>query len=67
MWRLFKLIFWLLAFVYLTMLQKRLDARGGAGREAPAVSVAENLFQREMRSREWVQEGLDQTSPRGGK
>ena len=39
MWKLVQLIFWLIVFTYLTLLNKNLDARGGAVREAPVESV----------------------------
>lgn len=39
MWRFVQLIFWLIVFAYLTLLNKNLDARGGAIREAPVESV----------------------------
>lgn len=46
MWKHFKLIFWLIVLAYLTMLNRNLDARGGAVGETPVESVVASLAQR---------------------
>ena len=45
MWKFVQLILWLIVFVYLTILNKNLDARGGAVRDAPVESVPASQVQ----------------------
>jgi hypothetical protein len=45
MWKLVKLIFWLIVLAYLAMLNRNLDARGGAVGETPGESVVASQAQ----------------------